>query len=235
MKTNPFAAKLPFKVSRAALGLILSTLFLAGLLTFSTLQNIKRERTMMERFFQQNGESIIKAIEAAMRTSMMHHMGDSDAVYTLLSESSRANDIVFIIITDKEGAVISKTDNAPQASNFSADRELLSKPEMSVTSLEEYTGILTITKRLNLHPYMPRMGMVKGRINEVDLDHPLTDSIISLGLFTHEFAAARKRDVQHAIFMGAILFLVHRRFVRVVSLSGNAGRQIHSGQHENLH
>jgi two-component system sensor histidine kinase HydH len=52
------------------------------------------------------------------------------------------------------------------------------------------------------------MGMVKGRINEVDLDHPLTDSIISLGLFTHEFAAARKRDVQHAIFMGAILFLV---------------------------
>jgi two-component system sensor histidine kinase HydH len=183
-------------------------LFLAGLLTFSTLQNIKRERTMMERFFQQNGESIIKAIEAAMRTSMMHHMGDSDAVYTLLSESSRANDIVFIIITDTEGAVISKTDNAPQASNFSADRELLSGPEVSVTSLEEQTGILTITKRLSLHPYMPRMGMVKGRINEVDLDHPLTDSIISLGLFTHEFAAARKRDVRHAIFMGAILFLV---------------------------
>ena len=106
MKPNPFAAKLPFKVSRAALGLILSTLFLAGLLTFSTLQNINREQAMIERFLRQNGETTIKAIEAAMRTSMMHHMGESDALYTLLNESSRASDIVFIIVTDKNGKAI---------------------------------------------------------------------------------------------------------------------------------
>ena len=163
---------------------------------------------MMERYFQQNGETIIKAIEAAMRTSMMHHMGESDALHTLLSESSRANDIVFIIITDKEGNVISRTNNAPKASNLAADRARIKSPEMSVTSLEEETGILTITKQLNLRPHMRRMGMITGRSNEVELDHPLKDSIISLGLFTHEFAAARKQDVQHAIFMGAILFLV---------------------------
>jgi len=208
MKTTQFSTKLPFKVSRAALGLILSTLFLAGLLTFSTLQNINREQAMLERFLKQNGETLIKAIEAAMRTSMMHHMGESDALYTLLSESSRANDIVFIIITDKDGKVISQTDNAPQASNFSADRELLSGPDMSITSLEEQTGILTITKQLSLQPHMRRMGMRADRTNDMGSTHPLTDSIISLGLFTHEFDTARRQDVQHAIFMGAILFLV---------------------------
>jgi two-component system sensor histidine kinase HydH len=44
--------------------------------------------------------------------------------------------------------------------------------------------------------------------NESGPTQALTDSIISLGLFTHEFDAARRQDVQHAIFMGAILFLV---------------------------
>ena len=208
MKTTPFATKLPFKVSRAALGLILSTLFLAGLLTFSTLQNINREQAMLERFLKQNGETLIKAIEAAMRTSMMHHMGDSDAVYTLLTESSRANDIVFIIITDKDGEVISQTDNAPPASNFSADRKRLEETEMSVTSLEEQTGIFTVTKHLSLRPHMRRTGMRMGPVNDTGAAHPLTNSIISLGLYTHEFDEARRQDVQHAIFMGAILFLV---------------------------
>jgi two-component system sensor histidine kinase HydH len=38
--------------------------------------------------------------------------------------------------------------------------------------------------------------------------HPLAGSVISIGLFTDEFDAARRQDVQHTIFMGAILFLV---------------------------
>jgi len=163
---------------------------------------------MMERFLKQNGETIINAIEAAMRTSMMHHMGESGALSTLLFESSRANDIVFIIITDKHGNVISQTENAPPADNFARDRNELTGAEMSVTFLEEQTGIFTITKQLSLQPHMRRMGMMKNRINHAGSKHPLSDSIISLGLFTHEFDTARRQDVQHAIFMGAILFLV---------------------------
>jgi two-component system sensor histidine kinase HydH len=208
MKTSPFTAKLPFKLSRAALGLILSTLFLAGLLTFSTLQNINRERAMMERFLRQNGETIIKAIEAAMRTSMMHHLEKVDALYTLLSESSRAHDIVFIIITDQGGEVISQTDNAPPASSLAQNRHRLGDSGNSVTSLEEETGIFTITRRLSLNSHLRRQPMMRGRTSAADQDHPLNDSIISIGLYTHEFDAARRQDVQHAIFMGAILFLV---------------------------
>lgn len=162
----------------------------------------------MERYLQQNGETIIKAIEAAMRTSMMHHMGESDALYTLLNESSRAHDIVFIIVTDKDGKVISQTDNAPKPNNFAADRGRLTGPEQSVTSLEKETGILTITRQLNLQSHLPRRGMMMARDNLASFELPLADSIISIGLLTHEFDAARKQDVQHAIFMGAILFLV---------------------------
>ncbi len=36
----------------------------------------------------------------------------------------------------------------------------------------------------------------------------LSGATISIGLFTEDFDNARRQDVQHAVFMGAILFLV---------------------------
>ena len=203
-----FSSRLPFRASRAALALILSTLFLAGLLTFSTVQNINRAQALMEHFLQHKGETIIRAIEAAMRTSMMHHMADEAALHTLLMESSSANDIVFIVITDSSGTVISRTDNAPDPAHFADDRALLSGPDMSVTSVDEETGILTISKQFILRPRLHGMGMMSSRIMAPGSADRFADAVISIGLFTEEFDAARRQDVQHAILMGAILFLV---------------------------
>ena len=207
-RTSFFSSRLPFKASRAALALILATLFLAGLLAFSTMQNINRAQALMERFLQHKGETIIRAIEAAMRTSIMHHMGEKDALHTLLMESSRANDIVFIVITDTSGTVISRTDNAPEPDLFADARSRLTGADMSVTSLEEESGILTITRQLALNPHLGMMGMMRKRANGSNSEYLPSDAIISIGLFTEDFDAARRQDVEHAIFMGAILFLV---------------------------
>ncbi len=45
-----------------------------------------------------------------------------------------------------------------------------------------------------------RMGMMRG--------NAVSDGVISVGLYTKEFDLARKQDIQHAFFMGAILLLV---------------------------
>jgi len=208
-KSSIFSSQQPFKVSRAALGLFLATIFLAALLTISTVQNINRAHGLMERFLSQKGETIIKAVEAAMRTSFMHHMGKEDTLHTLLTESSRANDIVFIVITDSDGNVLSQTDNSPDVRHIEIDTSQIQHSDMAFTSMEEETGILTISKRLNLQVHITGNPMMEAGQHGATMDgHQFTDAYISIGLFTEEFDAARQQDVQHAIFMGAILFLV---------------------------
>lgn len=208
-KSSILSSRLPFKASRTALGLILATLFLAVMLTVSTLQNINRSQSNMERFLLQNGETTIGAIEASMRTSLMHHMGEGDALHTLLVESSRANDIVFIIVMDAKGRVLSQTDNAPDIRRIEIERIQPLDPDTSVTSVDEETGIFTITKRLNLQTHLNGMLMMDNQLHPVSGNKQnLSGATISIGLFTEDFDNARRQDVQHAVFMGAILFLV---------------------------
>jgi two-component system sensor histidine kinase HydH len=209
MKNHILSTRLPFKASPAALGLILATFFLAVLLTFSTLENINRAQELMERFLLQKGETIIRAVEAGLRTSLMHHMGSGTPLKTLLIESSRENDIVFIIINDRDGDVIAQTDNAPESVQIrKGPAEALSTGK-SVTVIDKQTGIFTITKHLTLQVRLAGIAMMGDPIRLLsDNRNKLTDATISIGLFTEEYVDAQKQDVQHAIFMGAILFLV---------------------------
>ncbi len=209
-KTSIFSSDQTFKFSRTALGLILATLFLAVLLTFSTLENINRAQGLMERFLLQKGETIIRAVEAALRTSLRHHMDDSgDPLNTLLVESSRENDIVFIIITDGDGRVIAQTNNAPDVDVVrSGNADALSTGE-SVAAIDKQTGIFTISKRLSWQSQLTSMPITEDHTRRMSKHRGTFDgSTISIGLFTEGYVNAQKQDIQHAIFMGAILFLV---------------------------
>ena len=209
-KTSIFSSDQTFKFSRTALGLILATLFLAVLLTFSTLENINRAQGLMERFLLQKGETIIRAVEAALRTSLRHHMDDSgDPLNTLLVESSRENDIVFIIITDGDGRVIAQTNNAPDVDVVrSGTADALSTGE-SVAAIDKQTGIFTISKRLSWQSQLTSMPITEDHTRRMSKHRGTFDgSTISIGLFTEGYVNAQKQDIQHAIFMGAILFLV---------------------------
>ncbi len=209
LKTNILSTRLSFKASKAALGLILATLFLGALLTFSTLENINRAQGLMERFLLQKGETVIKAVEAGLRTSLMHHMGSGAPLETLLTESSRENDILFIIITDRVGDVIAQTNNAPEVAQIRKGQvEAMSTGE-SVTDIDKQTGIFIISKQLTLQARLADMAMIGDHKRRLSNNrNKLNGATISIGLFTEEYVAAQKQDVQHTVFMGTILFLV---------------------------
>ena len=78
-----------------------------------------------------------------------------------------------------------------------------------MSAVDSQTGIFTITKRLSLQSQLGGMEMTEEHMRRLaDNRNELDGAIISIGLFTEEFVTAQKQDVQHAIFMGAILFLV---------------------------
>jgi len=144
-----------------------------------------------------------------MRTSLMHHMIVGDPLQTLLAESSREGDIAFLIVMDKNGKVLSETEDAPVISFIGTDKTQILDTNIPVTSIGKKKGIFTISKRLNLQTHSSAFPGLMGHSRRPAANaEKVTSGIISIGLLTKEFDAARKQDVQHAIFMGAILFLV---------------------------
>jgi two-component system, NtrC family, sensor histidine kinase HydH len=209
-KYDILTSRLSFKLSRPALALILATVFLAVILTVSILQHINRSQDLMERFLHEKGVTIITAIEAGMRTSMMHFMGSGDPLQTLITESSREDDIVFIRIINKNGTIKNQTDGAPKQALSTREVGRLMDSDTPVTHIEKDKGIFIISKSFHLHDFMSSMPMMMGRQMRMMSGNgqELTDGIISIGLYSKEFDLAHRQDVQHAFFMAAILFLV---------------------------
>ena len=200
----------PFRLSKTALAFILATVFLAVILVFSIMQHINRAQDLMGRFLLEKGETIITAIEAGMKTSMMHFMGSGDPLQTLITESSRENDIVFIRIMNREGVVENRTDGAPKSAVSAREAERIMASDAPVTHIEKDKGIFIIYRRFHLHAYQTMMPMMMGREMRMTGENGenLSTGIISIGLYTKEFDVARRQDIEHAFFMGAILLLV---------------------------
>ncbi len=208
-KYDILSSRLPFKPSRTALALILATLFLAVILSFSILQHINHAENLMERFLLEKGETIIREVEAGMRTSMMHFMGEGDPLQTLIVESSRENDIVFIQIMNREGSVENQTDQAPKTGLSAAEAERIMSSDGPVTHIDEKKGVFVITRRFQLHNRSFDMPMMRRRMRiRGGGGAGYSSGIISIGLYTKEFDLARRQDIEHAFFMGAMLFLV---------------------------
>lgn len=205
---NIFSSRLAFTFSRKALAMILTTLFLAVLLAFSTIENINRARSLMESFLIQKGEIIIQAIEAGIRTSLMHH-GGKDSLFTLIAENSRENNVVFISIINKDGTVLYASPNTPSISLSAEETNQLATTDLPLTSIDEQTGIFTIFKHLVIQSQMQGLPMMQNHQNQANRSkEDLSGNIILIGLFTEEYDEARQQDVEHALFMGGILFLV---------------------------
>jgi two-component system, NtrC family, sensor histidine kinase HydH len=125
----------------------------------------------------------------------------------LITESSRENDIVFIRIMNRNGSIKNQTDGAPKVSLSNREVGRLMDSDASLTHIEGDKGIIVISRSFHLHNSMAdlsmmgrRMGMMRGNV--------VSDGVISVGLYTKEFDLARKQDIRHAFFMGAILLLV---------------------------
>lgn len=200
----------PFRISRGAAGLLLATLVLAVLLTLSTLQNINRAQLLMESFLYDKGETIIRSIEAGSRASMvmMHHMRGVDPLHTLLIENSKEEDIRFIRILDTDGSIVDQAGYPEGAALTKAEIESMLVSGQASTRFDRESGMFIFSKLFTVGDRIRRMHMPPGEREQWLAQLQESQKIISIGLLTEEFDTARKQDARHAMFMGAILFLV---------------------------
>jgi two-component system sensor histidine kinase HydH len=198
------------RLSRAAVGLLAATIVLAVLLTFSTVKNINRAQSLMENFLQDKGETILRSIEAGSRASMvmMHHMTGQDPLHTLLIENSKEEDILFITVINNDGSIIDQAGYPHNAGLSSTDIETMAATGQAVTRLDREAGIYMYAKFFTVGDRMRKMHMPEQERQQWLQQLAASQKIIAIGLLTEEFDIARKQDTNHAMFMGAILFLI---------------------------
>jgi two-component system sensor histidine kinase HydH len=210
----------PFRVSRAATGLLIATLTLAALLVFSTLKNINRAQLLMENVLYDKGETIIHSIEASSRASMimMHHMNGVDPLHTLLVENSKGDNVIFINILNTDGSIIDQAGYPEGVPLTQADVESMAVTGQASTRFNREAGMFIFSKLFTVGDQMRRMHMPEDERQKRSEQIENNKNIISIGILTEQFDLARKQDVRHAMFMGAILFLVGSAGIYVLFL-----------------
>lgn len=84
---------------------------LAGIVTAFAVFNIDREKHAVSRILSEKGAALIKAVEAGTRTGMMGGLGAGTRIQGLLQETTKQQDIRFLVVTDRDGRFLAGSSN----------------------------------------------------------------------------------------------------------------------------
>jgi two-component system sensor histidine kinase HydH len=219
-----------FRTSGVVLGLFLATLALAALLVYSTFENINRAQVVMESFLRDKGETIIRSLEAGSMTYRMHHMGEDNPLQTFILENGKVEGIVFIRLSNLDGAILYETGDSSAVLKPEEQSHLLPSLHWHAQNVSDL-GVYVMTRVFRLGPPVHTMpGMHAPPPDEQTVDPAAGEALISIGLETRQFEAARRQDKHHTLFMAALLslvgsagiyflFLYHRMWLTKASLA----------------
>lgn len=200
-------------ITLPALGFILASLLLGGVLAFVTWHNIDREEHMMESFLLEEAQTLIRAFEAGARTSMMME-SRSGNLATLVRETAREETIAYIIIRDENGNLIASAGDIPVNIDLPSVQMTLKSKSPLIRSVNDSEGasVFEVAKEFSPLAKMPmRSGMMQrwqrwcGTSGRGETE--TCRQVIYLGLHTKNFDAARAEDFKQSLILFGILFL----------------------------
>jgi len=200
--------------SLPAVGFILACLLLAGALAFSTWRNLDREEQLVENFLLQEGLTLIRSFEAGARTSMMME-SRSGNLATLVRETTREENVAYIVILDEHKKLIAAAGKRSDATEFPAVSQVLAAKTPLTRFTRDSSGKATfeVAKEFSSLNALPTgMGMMSRWRNWCGVPGNSEDQscrlVIYLGLYTAEFDAVRADDVHQSLILMGVLFLL---------------------------
>ncbi|OGP56330.1 MAG: hypothetical protein A2Y65_10355 [Deltaproteobacteria bacterium RBG_13_52_11] len=196
------------------LAAILTLLVLLGI---STVRNLHRDRVRMEESLFRDGLIVLRGLEASFRFGMRGIMARGDNIQHLMSQIFDMTDIHFIALVDEKGTIIAHNDDALVGTTYPQMERLGSliaqgEPQRWFAA----DGSFVVAKRFQpLRPPPPRMDEMRRHMRS--MMGPLDDippSILPdktyavVGLDTTFFEQARRKDIQYAVMLGFVLFIL---------------------------
>jgi len=207
-KDNKFWTGVPPWVLMGAVAVLLP------IFAFITVQNINREKEFTTRLLLEKGAALIRSFEAGTRTGMMGMSRGGFQLQRLLTETSQLPDIAYLIVTDADGNVVAHSDLDRVGSTYGEGVDVAAVSRSKTLNwrvVKGADGLPAFEVYRRFEPAGPPAGMMRGpmmrRLPEGFDFPPQPPRAIFVGLDMTSIEEARRSDVRHAIFMGAILLL----------------------------
>lgn len=197
-------------------------------------QNIDRQRHHMSRILSEKGAALIKAVEAGARTGMMGMLWGSSQVQTLLEETARQPDILYLAVTDGAGKVLAASDRTRigkplHSASQTAHGNRVERARWRLTENENGRPVFEVYRNFRpLEKDQPLMRMTCRHANKPgekgacclkdgtggkeDWCFPSNllkaDQFIFVGLDVAPFEDAQKEDMQNTVVISSVLVLL---------------------------
>ena len=202
-----------------------AVLILTPIFIFWAAENIRRQQEMTTLLLLEKGAALIRSFEAGARTGMMGMMGMRGTAFKLqrlLMETAQQPDIVYLIVTDRQGKIQAHSDIDRVGETYGADLDLrhLSRdgaPLWRRVALEDGRSIFEVYRAFAPAPPPPRHHRPSpGWRHNREESSPAREHIerfrdpgvIFVGLDMSSFEEARKEEARHTVIMAVILLLI---------------------------
>ena len=184
------------------------------ILTVTTYVNLDRSRKQAQRTLQAQASAIVSGLAAGLRTGWRHFMWQSDSLQALVEEMAQTGDVAFVALLDKDGKVMAHSDpsfigrSLPQLTAFIGqldDRQIKTYPAGN----DLYVAGRFLRED-EFHPGQPGNSSGPGLMmrRRMMMNQSVQPAIILVGLKTTSYREAQKRQFQHALLMGTLLFVI---------------------------
>jgi two-component system, NtrC family, sensor histidine kinase HydH len=189
-------------------------------------QNYNREKLYMSRILSEKGAALIKGLEAGSRTGMMGMMWGGQQIQTLIEETALLPDILYIMITTREGLVLAGSHRnfigTMAARSYFDENDLTDSihwkmihTENNQRAFEVYKYFKPLSGRDNrmndrMRQFMRRRAMMPGSGNEWCFPSSTSgqEQIILVGLDPAPFEDARKEDIRNTVIISGVLVIL---------------------------
>jgi len=200
--------------------LIGAAVVLLPIVTFMTVSNIHREKELTTRLMTEKGAALIRSFEAGTRTGMMGMGRGAFKLQHLLSETAQQPDILYLLVTDKDGTIVAHNDLKSIGSRHGGDLDLAAIADSNRLQWRQLdypqgTKVFEVYRKFSPTrppPGMPsrhmmhRQGMMPGLEKNLGLE--ALPQFIFVGFDMTAIEKARLSDIRHAVIMAVILLLV---------------------------
>jgi two-component system sensor histidine kinase HydH len=199
-----------------------SAVILSLIFIYWTLENINKQKENMSLLLLEKGAALIRSFEAGARTGMMGMMegeGGGFRLQALLTQTAQQPDIVYLIVTDKNGKILAHNDPTKIGGTYGSGLDLenlLRTGKLESRQVRNPGGTDTFEVFRRFSPTQPPYRRRHNRMMS-GMRHPSPmesedqalnpDEIIFVGLDMGPIDEARKEDTRHTVIMAIILLL----------------------------
>lgn len=206
---------------RAALSLPLvailaSVLTLLVLLAISTYRNLDRERLRTEEFLLQQGNVIIRGLEAGARTGMMRMAWQDEILQALVEEVTQSSNLAGVRILEADGRAVAESHATGLNWKISLPAPMGELLEDQEPRGWRQQNLYVVAKR-----FVPTGGL-GGMMGHGGGMSPMPwaggrgawqrppppPRVVLVGLFLEPYLESQRKDIRRAVFLGIVLLIM---------------------------